>query len=299
VLAAIAWQAAAEVSPLEGQWAAEAKPQAGSKEEAFMKKWGHMVTMHSVGDMMRSNVANNVTAPAGNNRRLLQGPLGMLGSIISGVTGAWSSIVSAFKSSYSETLEYEQLDRGWSKFKESTKVFKGEGLHYAKAPEFFADIRQMIAIPTKYSKDFDSILNFIQFFDKEYWSEHDTSWSIGQTGTSSHFTMLANNNQNTSKIDVVFLTIAEEFKLAPDIFVISQSHSFLGGLFSSTTLKFEKKPAAMKDEELTFVSQFFLLLAYQEIALAMNLPAPGAGANPLGPPPGPPPASFALPSPRV
>ena len=86
--------------------------------------------------------------------------------------------------------------------------------------------------------------------------------------------MFANNNQNTSKIDVLFLTQAEEFELAPDVFVISQSHSYLGGIFSSTKLKFEEKPAAITDADLQFVSQYFLLLAYQEIALAENLPAP-------------------------
>ncbi len=121
---------------------------------------------------------------------------------------------------------------------------------------------------------------------REYWSQHDTTFNIKDGGSSSHFTMFANNNQNTSKIDVLFLTMAEDFKLAPDIFVISQSHSYLGGLFSSTTLKFEKKPAAITDEELTFVSQFFLLLAYQEIALAEGLPAP-PDPN-LGPSPPPP-----------
>ena len=121
----------------------------------------------------------------------------------------------------------------------------------------------MIQIPDKYSSDFDNIIDWIKFFDSEYWSEHDVSWSKGNDGTSTHFTMYANNNQNTSKIDTLFLTLGEEFKLAPDVFVISESRSILGGIFSSTTLKFKHKPAAMNDEELTFVSQYFLLLAYQ------------------------------------
>jgi glutaredoxin len=261
-----------------------------SPEDKFMRKWGHMVKMVTVGDLMRSKQSTGVNPmaaiPDGSNRKLLQfNPFAMLNQIISGITGAWSSIVNAFKSSYSEQLDYEQLARGWSKFKESTKVFKGEGLTYEKAPEFFADIRQMIQIPANYSKDFDQMIKFIQFFDREYWSQHDTVFSIGKEGTSSHFTMMANNNQNTSKIDLVFLTLAEQFKLAPDIFVITESHSYLGGLWSTSHIKFKKKPAAITDEELSFVSQYFLLLAYQEIALAEGLPAP---PNPnFGPPPPP------------
>ena len=68
--------------------------------------------------------------------------------------------------------------------------------------------------------------------NREYWSQHDTTFNIKEGGSCSHFTMMANNNQNTSKIDTVFLTLAEEFKLAPDVFVITESHSYLGNPIS-------------------------------------------------------------------
>jgi len=258
-----------------------------SPHEEFMAKWGPdghgVVSMVSIGELLNTTQGRKLLqappAPGGN-------PFGMLNSIIGSVTGAWSSIVSAFKTSYSEQLDQTQFHRGWSKFKEQTKVFKGQGLHYSKAPEFFADIRKMISIPDKYSKDFDNIINFIQFFDKEFWSEHDTTFDIKKGGQSSHFTMMANNNQNASTIDTLFITCAEQFKLAPDVFVITQSHSYLGGIFSSSTIKFDQRPAGLSTEDLQFVSQYFLLLAYQEIALAENLPQPPDPG--FGPPPPPP-----------
>ncbi len=129
-----------------------------------MRKWNDTVSVVSLADLLGSH-------EGGANRRLLQtpapggNPFNMLNNIIQSITGDWSSIVNAFKTSYSQTLEYEQLSRGWSKFKESTKVFKGSGLTYAKAPEFFANIRQMIDIPANYSKNFDQIVQWIQFFD--------------------------------------------------------------------------------------------------------------------------------------
>ena len=68
-------------------------------------------------------------------------PFSSLINAINSITGAWQGIVNAFKTSFSQQLVSTQFNRGWSHFKESTKVFKGEGLHYDKAPEFFADIR--------------------------------------------------------------------------------------------------------------------------------------------------------------
>jgi len=261
-----------------------------SPEDEFMAKWGPaghgvvtFVTMEEVLKQKREGrkLLQAPPAPGGGGN-----PFAMLNSIIGSVTGAWSSIVNAFKTSFSQQLDQTQFHRGWSKFKEQTKVFKGQGLHYSKAPEFFADIRKMISIPDKYSKDFDNIINFIQFFDKEFWSEHDTTFDIKKGGQSSHFTMMANNNQNASTIDTLFITCAEQFKLAPDVFVITESHSYLGGIFSSSTIKFDQRPAGLSTEDLQFVSQYFLLLAYQEIALAENLPQPPDPG--FGPPPPPP-----------
>ena len=76
------------------------------------------------------------------------------------------------------------------------------------------------------------------------------------------------------KIDVLFLTIGQEFALADNYFVISESKSILGGIFSSTKLKFKKIPAGISTEQLMFVSDYFSLLAYQQIALAEGITAP-------------------------
>merc|ERR1711998_62840 len=96
----------------------------------------------------------------------------------------------------------------------------------------------------------------------------------GKGGSDTTFTMYALNRQDDSKVDVLFLTCDESFKLADDYFIISESKSILGGLFSSTHIKFKKKPASITTEDITFVSSYFSLLAYQQIALAEGIANP-------------------------
>ena len=86
--------------------------------------------------------------------------------------------------------------------------------------------------------------------------------------------MYARNRQADQKIDVLFLTCAETFSLAPDYFVISESKSILGGLFSSSVIKFKSRDASISTTEIEFVSEFFSLLAYQQIALAEGIAVP-------------------------
>jgi len=201
-------------------------------------------------------------------------PFEMLIQAIQQITGAWQSIVNAFKSTYEEQLLDTHLNNGWSKYKQATKVFKGAGLAYDKTDEFFADIQSMIAIPDKYKDDFNKQIEWIKFFDNTTWSGHDTQFSQGKGGSDTIFTMYARNREDDGKIDVLFLTCSQEFELADDYFVISEHKSILGGLFDHTEIKFKKKPAAISDKDLMFVSEYFSLLAYQQIALAEGISAP-------------------------
>jgi len=196
-------------------------------------------------------------------------PFGGLWDIISKITGAWQSIVNAFKTTYSEEIADKEFNNGWSKFKASTRAFKGAGLAYSDEDEFFTDIKTMIQLPSKYSDDFDKQIEWIKFFDESTWSSHDTQFDIGKTGSDSNFQMYAKKRGNgEDKLDVLFLTVAQEFHKADNYFVISQTHSYLGGIFSKTELKVKKVPAGLTDEDITFVSDFFELQAYQQLAMA-------------------------------
>eukprot|EP00966_Prymnesium_polylepis_P218302 5052640-Prymnesium_polylepis.2 len=142
----------------------------------------------------------------------------------------------------------------------------------------------MISIPANYKDDFNQQIKWIKFFDNLTWSEHNTQFNQGKGGSDTMFTMYARNREADQKIDVLFLTIGQEFKLADNYFVISESKSILGGIFSSTTLKFKKIPAGITTEQLMFVSDYFSLLAYQQIALAEGIQAPPDPSFPPGPP---------------
>jgi len=267
-------------NPLTGDASQEADRMA-----AFMEKWGP--AGYNVVEMVGENDENEDEKDGG---RRLQGPptpgggpFQSLFNIIQQITSAWQSIVNAFKSSYSEQIVDKEFNNGWDKFKAATKTFKGAGLEYNKTDEFFADIRGMIQIPPEYAKDFDDQIKWIKFFDNTTWSSHNTQYSAGKSGGSDTlFTMFARNRQDDEKLDVLFLTCSQEFHKADNYFVISESKSILGGIWSSTTLKFKKIPAGITDQDLMFVADYFQLLAYQQIALAAGEQAPPDPQFPTG-----------------
>jgi hypothetical protein len=241
-------------------------------EAEFMREWGHIFTMVSLDEYLEE-AANRTTSAHG--RKLLQAnPFGMLETAIGSITGAWSGITSAFGSKYEEQLLDTRMDNGWKKFKQKTKVFKGAGLTYKNLPSFMKKIPKMIGLQSAYKKDFMQITEWMQFFDDQTWSQHDTQFSMGKGGKDSSFTMFSRNRQSEEKMDVLFLTCSQTFKLADNYMVISQSSSKLGGLFSSSKIKIKKMKAGLKTEDLKFISAYFTLLAYQQIAIAQGLQVP-------------------------
>lgn len=244
----------------------------------FMAEWGDMVEMVSLEDYLNEAEAEAKSISGLNTTQIksrrLADPFSLLNSAITSVTGAWSSITSAFGSKYEEQLLESHFDNGWKKFKQKTKVFKGTGLKYKDSKKFFGNIVKMISLPSQYKGSFYQIIDWIQFFDDQTWSEHDTQFAQGKGGTDSSFTMFARNDRDNQKLDVLFLTCDQKFKLADNFLVISQSSSKLGGLFSSSKIKIKKMKAGLKTQDLQFVSSYFKLLAFQQVAIAQGLQPP-------------------------
>jgi len=242
----------------------------------FMDKWGSYI--------MEMKPAEERTMDE--EMRLQSGFLpfltGLAGAVNS-VTSAWSGIVSAFSSSYEKTLVDMKTNRGFDKFRSSMKTFSGEGLPHSKSKEFLTDLGGRLDIPKAYKSDFKFMAKWIQFFDSQTWTQSDVNFSKGKGGTTNNFNFFAQNIPEKAKMNIVYVTCKQDFKLAPDLYVWMTRKSKLGGLFSSAKTEIKKKPAAITEEQLKFVSEWFLLLAYQELSRFMNIACPGNCKNPVPP----------------
>ena len=88
------------------------------------------------------------------------------------------------------------------------------------------------------------------------------------------FTLYARNRPADQKLDLYFLTVTESFALADDYFVISEHKSTRGGPFDKTAIRTKKVPAGLSTEQLLFVSEYFQLLAAQQLANAEGVGSP-------------------------
>ena len=103
-------------------------------EAEFLAKWGHVVTR--VDARAPASAASGGGSAVAAGQRVLQGgnPFALLLAAIQQITSTWQSIVNAFKSEYSEQIADKEFANGWSKFKQSTKVFKGAPTAVPQSP---------------------------------------------------------------------------------------------------------------------------------------------------------------------
>ena len=79
------------------------------------------------------------------------------------------------------------------------------------------------------------------------------------------------NDREKQKLEVFTMTVSTEFELAPDVFVILAETSQFWGMKSSAKIRFEKRPASLKPDQVKFISDYFSLIALQELADFLNV----------------------------
>ena len=93
-----------------------------------------------------------------------------------------------------------------------------------------------------------------------------------------NFQLFVNRNYECEEMNIVLVKTDVKFKLAKDIFVISKSKASFGGAFSSTKLHWKSRDAALKQADLTFVSEFFINLGMNRIKQSRDI----LGAGKIG-----------------
>merc|ERR1711937_1085152 len=88
---------------------------------------------------------------------------------------------------------------------------------------------------------------------------------------SNQIQLFTSRDQECERMNVVFIYTSTQFKLKPDTFVISKSKSSWGGAFSKTTLQWKTENAALKTEDLKFVSEYFLTLGVSQIQQSRSI----------------------------
>ena len=191
--------------------------------------------------------------------------LGLIGAVNQAV-GIVQKIVSFFGKQYSERLVGSFTDNGYKKFSGSANLMHGTGLPYANVERFMELMGQGNNIPKKYWKEMRGMAKWAAYTTSSTITKQTLEFSAGKGGNGKVIQFYMVNDREKQKLEVFTMTVSTEFKLAPDVFVILEETSQFWGMKSSAKIRFEKRPASLKPDQVKFISDYFSLIALQELA---------------------------------
>lgn len=98
------------------------------------------------------------------------------------------------------------------------------------------------------------------------WKAFDTVFSIDAGGKCKFVSILAHHNTDTNRMDFLIGNFVAAFKLAPNVAVIQESLSVLGGIFSNSKVVFKDIPRSVTEDDLKMVFNFFYLVTFKNFA---------------------------------
>jgi len=238
---------------------------------AFDKKWGKYTDSQVMDVFSPESFARRLRTVAKKHealrgRKLFLGAFNQLIGAVQGATSAVQGIVNLFGTQTSEALVGQFTDRGFEKFKEKTTITVTSGLPTKYFEAFMKDqLRTVVKVPSKHNDGVDQVIKWGMYTESNSWNAAENTFDINKGGKVKNFQVFLNRNTECEHMNIVLVKTDITFKLAPDVFVISKSKATFGGAFSTTKLHWKKNKAALKAQDLQFVSEFFINLGMTRI----------------------------------
>ncbi len=105
------------------------------------------------------------------------------------------------------------------------------------------------------------------------WKVYETVFSMDSEGNCKYLAVMGNKDKATKEFNIIYTNMEASFKLAPDIMIMQESTSILGGLFSESKVVLQELPRGIKLEELKSIFDFFTMIAFKQLADQYQVPA--------------------------
>ena len=188
---------------------------------------------------------------------------------------AWGFMISRFHNSRETATKKLLVEKGFSKYDQSVHIQILGGMKRQGLGSFYDLIERRLEVPQDKRNYISSVLESIEWSDTNSWANFDIAFSI-QNGADVKFASIFSNRGPNDRFNFVITEVNATFELAPDLIIITEKLSILGGLWSQQTFEVEKVPRNVSQEDIENVFNFFQLIVYKQVAsqFGIDLPLP-------------------------
>jgi len=215
----------------------------------------------SIKDVRGSQAANSLGFD-------IMGAINSATSAVKGITDAYSSIVSAFKTVKTETFKEKLNGDGFSSFRSTARFIRSLGIPTTKWETYKTAYYQLLRLNSNgvIKSDVDALMTMAEFIPDNSWNFNDMTFDIGKGGVCDSFVAMTRNDMLENVLHVVTVVANGTFKLADNILVYENYKSVAGGIVESTKTKMVNQPRGMTMEEAKAINAFMMVNALEVLA---------------------------------
>ncbi|CAF1455951.1 unnamed protein product [Rotaria sordida] len=199
--------------------------------------------------------------------RTLAAKIIALSQAVSAAAKAWKDIVSALQSSSSTTIT-RIIRLGFTYFHQKSSTFKVIDIPANKVDEFVNAIIFDYNLPSK-----GSFMLGLTYSDDFAWDRIEYLYSPAMNGTYRSVTLFKNGDSTKNTASFFIVDIDADWQLAPDLLLIRESKSILGGIWQETKESIQEVPHMLTMDEAVLLQQFFMVIALGNMAASLGVNA--------------------------
>lgn len=171
----------------------------------------------------------------------------------------------------SSTIVDKIVNWGFTDFKETANMKQINGVQDQYFLMFLDNLKSTINLPSKYVQNFESTMEVILYSTSNIWIVFDVAFSVDSGAQCKYVCVMARHDDIGKKTDWLIADVAATFDLAPDVLIIQQKQSVLGGIFSSSQDKIVLKPASITKNQLNTIFEFFEVISFERFAELLDI----------------------------
>ncbi|KAF9342767.1 hypothetical protein BGX26_006879, partial [Mortierella sp. AD094] len=193
-----------------------------------------------------------------------------LGISMVGFAKGWEAIAKAFKTTITETSRLK-VCLGFEKYAHTVKSIIAQGVDKLDFRQVVDYLVEMAEVPN--DNELKAFMLLIKVSNNLTWSGESVSYT-SMDGFHRFFYFLKYSDVASNTVDFVFGMIKSDFVLAPDVLIVHQKKSFLGGIYETDKTIYRNVPHVITVNGTALLGMYFEAVTYRKLALAARLPVP-------------------------
>jgi hypothetical protein len=141
--------------------------------------------------------------------------------------------VAAFHTGTYSRIKAQLKQNGFAYFAQKATYKVISGLREQYIDKYLDNLAREISVPTNKIKEFKNAVEEVQWTDGSLFTVFNTAFDRDHLGNINFITMLFQHDVAAQKYNGLVAYMTTDFKLAPDLLIITKGSVVLGGIYSS------------------------------------------------------------------